>query len=194
MKLKLLSFVFILFTINSLSQSKAELLNANTKLHQANYLMEFDTIAELTYPKVYETNGKAAFVEKIESDFQNEDYRMRLQLEKVPFLFSEFKTIGTQTFCVVRCRNPKRYTFEKKLTAAKAEEKKTFLQQKEKTQNVTFESNRNSFNVRSESIYVAIFDAETMGEWKFFNLDDAFQLNAFNTLFDENLKIALGLN
>lgn len=187
-------FLVLLISIPAFSQSKESLQNAITKLHQANFLMEFEDIAQLTYPKVYEADGKSAFLEKLDTDFQNDDYRMRLQLEKVPFLFSEFKTIGAQTFCVVRSRNPKRYTFEKKLTAAKAEEKKTWLQEKEKTQNITFEPNRNSFNVRSESIYVAVFDAETMGEWKFFNLDDAFQSNAFNTLFDNNIKITLGLN
>ena len=192
MKNYILLFIIIPFT--TFSQSKSELQNAITKLHQANFLMEFEDIAQLTYPKVYEADGKSAFLEKLDTDFQNDDYRMRLQLEKVPFLFSEFKTIGAQTFCVVRSRNPKRYTFEKKLTATKAEEKKTWLQEKEKTQNITFEPNRNSFNVRSESIYVAVFDAETMGEWKFFNLDDAFQRNAFNTLFDNNIKITLGLN
>lgn len=191
MKNYILLFIIIPFT--TFSQSKLELQNAITKLHQANFLMEFEDIAQLTYPKVYEADGKSAFLEKLDTDFQNDDYRMRLQLEKVPFLFSEFKTIGAQTFCVVRSRNPKRYTFEKKLTATKAEEKKTWLQEKEKTQNVTFEPNRNSFNVRSESIYVAVFDAETMGEWKFFNLDDAFQSNAFNTLFDDTIKNSLGL-
>jgi hypothetical protein len=187
-------FLFLLIPFTNFSQSKLELQSATTKFHQANFLMEFDAIAELTYPKVYEAIGKTAFTEKLDKDFQNDEYRMRLQLEKVPFLFSEIKTIGTQTFCVVRCRNPKRYTFEKKLTTATAEEKKAFLQEKEKTQNVTFEPTRNSFNVRSESIYVAVLDAETYAEWKFFNLDDAFQLTIFNQLFDENVKISLGLN
>lgn len=186
-------YFFILFSFVSFSQSKLELQNATLKLYQANYLMEFDVIANLTHPKVYETEGKAAFIEKLDSDFQNDEYRMRLQLEKVPFLFSEIKTIENQSFCVVRCRNPKRYTFEKKLNSTQAEDKKLWLQEKEHSTNVTFEPNRNSFNIRTESIYVAILDYETLGEWKFFNLDDSFQRNSFNFLFDENIRTSLGL-
>ncbi|MEZ4877846.1 MAG: hypothetical protein R2805_09880 [Flavobacterium sp.] len=40
---------------------------------------------------------------------------------------------------------------------------------------------------------MAVFDVETMGEWKFFNLDDAFQLNSFTSLFDANTRTSLGL-
>ncbi|WNM18939.1 hypothetical protein [Flavobacterium capsici] len=183
----------LLFSILSFSQTKESLQKATTKFHQAIFLMDFEDVKSLTYPKIYESIGETAFLEKLDQDYQNSEYRMRLQLEKVPFLFNEIKTIGQQTFCVVRSRNPKRYFFENKLNSVKAEEKKTWLQEKEKTQNVTFEPNRNSFNVKAESIYVAVFDLETFGEWKFFNLDDAFQLNAFNSLFDENIKNTLGL-
>lgn len=187
-------FLLLFIYLNSFSQSKEALQIATKKLYEANFVLDFEGIKELTYPKVYEGIGEAAFVEQLETDFQNSDYRIRLQLEKVPFIFSEIKTMEGKTFCVVRFRNPKRYSFESKLSASSTEEKKIWLQQKEKTQNVIFEPNRNSFNVRSDSRYVAIFDLETFGEWKFFNLDDAYQLAAFTSLFDETIQNTLGID
>lgn len=191
MKNYLLLLLFIPFF--SFSQSKEALQIATKKLYDANFLMDFEAIKELTYPKVYEVIGEAAFIEQLETDFQNTDYRMRLQLEKVPFIFSEIKTMQGKTFCVVRFRNPKRYLFEDKLNTTQVEEKKTWLQAKENTQNVTFEPTRNSFNVRSDSRYVVVYDVETFGEWKFFNLDDAFQLTAFTSLFDETIRNKIGI-
>ena len=187
-------FLLLFIYLNSFSQSKEALQIATKKLYEANFVLDFEGIKELTYPKVYEGIGEAAFVEQLETDFQNSDYRMRLQLEKVPFIFSEIKTMEGKTFCVVRFRNPKRYSFEIKLSASSTEEKKIWLQQKEKTKNVIFEPNRNSFNVRSDSRYVAIFDLETFGEWKFFNLDDAYQLASFTSLFDETIQNTLGID
>ena len=192
MKIYLSLVLFISFT--AFSQSKGSLQIAAKKIYDANFLMDFEGIKSFTYPKVYETIGDAAFVEQLENDFQNSEYRMRYQLEKVPMIMSEIKTSEGKSFCVVRFRNPKRYLYENKLNATQVAEKKAWLQEKEKTQNVTFEPARNSFNVRSESIYVAVFDVETMGEWKFFNLDDAFQSKIFHTLIDENIKNILGLN
>lgn len=187
-------FLVLLISFSTFSQSKEALQIATKKLYEANFVLDFEGIKELTYPKVYVGIGEAAFLEKLENDFQNSDYRMRLQLEKVPFIFSEIKTMEGKTFCVVRLRNPKRYSFESKLSASSIEEKKNWLKQREKTQSVIFEPNRNSFSVRSDSRYVAIFDLETFGEWKFFNLDDAYQLASFTSLFDETIQNTLGID
>ncbi|MGV9002738.1 hypothetical protein [Flavobacterium sp.] len=185
--------LLLLLSFATFSQSKEALQTATKKLYDANFLMDFEVIKQLTYPKVYEAMGETAFLEQLENDFQNSEYRMRYQVENVPFIFSEIKIIDGKTFCVVRFRNPKRYLFENKLNAAQIATKKTWLQAKENTQNVTFEAARNSFTVRSASRYVAIFDLETVGEWKFFNIDDAFQLATFRALFDESIGNKIGI-
>jgi hypothetical protein len=131
---------------------------------------------------------------KIDHHFENKEYRLRLQLETLPFQFGTIKKIADKSFCVITFRNPIRYFFETKLTAESAAEKKAWIQQINKTKDVTFEPNRNSFNVRKTSTYVALMDESTNNEWKFFNFDDENQFNAFQSLFDENIKTALGLN
>jgi hypothetical protein len=128
-----------------------------------------------------------------EKQFENNEYRLRFQLETVPFLFGKIVTKQNQSFCVVRCRNPIRYFFETKLTNENAVEKATWLKNINKTTEVTFEPKRNSFNVRRATIYIAVMDETTTNKWKFFNLDEAKQTEQFQTLFGESLLKELGL-
>jgi len=191
MKLKLL---FIFITFNSFSQSIETLKSATQKLYDANYLMDFEGIAKLSYPKMVEQIGKAVFLEKTELHYENETYRLRYQLQTVPLQFGSVKQVSGKSFCVITIRIPKRYFFENKLTSEQAGEKKTELQEVNNTKDVIFEPNRNSFNVKKNSTYIAVFDETTNGEWKFFNFDNPEQLDAFQSIFDENVKRALGLN
>jgi hypothetical protein len=48
---------------------------------------------------------------------------------------------------------------------------------------VTFETKRNSLNVKRTTTYFAVMDETTINEWKFFNLDDANQLATFQIFF-----------
>ena len=140
-----------------------------------------------------ETIGKDILIEKIEKYYENDEYRLREQLEILPFQYGQIKKIEGKSFCVITFRNPMRYFFETKLTTETALEKATWLKQINKSKEVTFEPKRNSFNVRRMSTYVAVIDETTNNEWKFFNLDDANQLAAFQTIFGESIKKALGL-
>jgi hypothetical protein len=65
------------------------------------------------------------------------------------------------------------------------------LQEINLTKDVTFEPNRNSFNVKMIATYVAVSDENTNSEWKFFNFDHPEQLAAFQSIFDENVKSTL---
>lgn len=194
MKIKSLSFLLLLIAFNSFSQNAVQLLSGTQKLFTANYEMDFETIVLLSYPKMVETIGKEVMIEKLDKSYQNEEYRMRYQLETAAFITRKIQKIGSQSFCVITCRNPVRYFFEKKLSTEETAGKILWLQEINNTKEVTFEPNRNSFNVKRNTTYVAIMDDTTKGDWKFFNLDDANQKEVFNTLFDEKIKTALGLN
>ena len=129
--------------MNSFSQSKESLQASTKKLYDSNYLMEFETLADLTYPKIFEEIDREAFIEKIDLDYQNEEYRLRLQLPNVIFQYSELKKSGGKSFYIVTFKNPVRYFFEEKLTTEQAAEKKKQLQEINQTQDVTFEPARN---------------------------------------------------
>ena len=185
--------IILFIGFNTFSQSAESLKVATTKLYQANYLIDFETMVLLSYPGMTETIGKDAMQEKLEKYYQNDEYSFREQLEILPFQYRAIKKIGSKSFCVITFRNPTRYFFETKLTTETAAEKATWLKQIGKTKEVTFEPKRNSFNVRRISTYLAVMDETTNNEWKFFNLDDTNQLASFQTIFGESIKKELGL-
>ncbi|NNT72205.1 hypothetical protein HKT18_08275 [Flavobacterium sp. IMCC34852] len=194
MKSKYLTLLFLFLTCNSFSQSIETLKTSAQKLYEANFLMDFEAIVQLSYPPMVSNIGKEIMLEKTELHYENEEYRLRYQLQNVPLQYAPIKKINEKSFCVISIRIPKRYFFETKLTTEQATEKNTWLQEVNNTKEVTFEPNRNSFNVKKMTTYVAVWDETTNGEWKFFNFDNAEQLAAFNALFEENVKSALGLN
>jgi len=187
-------FLFILFSSFSFSQSLEKLKLETKKIYDANYTMDFDGITDLTYPKIVESIGnRDTFLEKLDLDYQNEEYRMRLELVTPIFQYSELKRIEGKTFCVITYRNPIRYFFEKKLNSDSASKKVNWLKENNNANEVVFEPKRNSINVKRVSKLIAIADETTGNEWKFFNFDDSSQRETFKTLFNENVKKELGL-
>ena len=192
MKSKLI-LLFLFLSISTFSQSTESLKVATKKFYEANYLMDFETIVSLSYPEMMKTIGKDLMLEKLEKYYENDEYRLREQLETLSFQYNAIKKIEGKSFCKITFRNPMRYFFETKLTAETASAKTIWLKQINKTKDVTFEPKRNSFNIRRQSTYIAIMDEITNNEWKFFNLDDANQLASFQTIFGESIKKELGL-
>ena len=190
---KQITFIFLFLSIFALSQSTESLKVATTKFYEANYLMDFETIVSLSHPEMVNAIGKDIILENLEKYYENNEYRLREQLEILPFQYGAIKKIEGKSFCVITFRNPMRYFFETKLTTETAEQKGIWLKQINKTKDVTFEPKRNSFNVKRISTYVAVMDETTNNEWTFFNLDDANQLASFQTFFGESVKKVLGL-
>jgi hypothetical protein len=192
MKTKLIALL-LLTTATSFSQSMESLMANTKKLYDANYNMDFDAVANLTYPKIYEQKGKTVFTEKLDADYQNDEFRMRLELLTPMFLYSELKKIEDKSFYIVSYRNPIRYFFESKLNADSAAKKVTWLKENNNASDVIYEPKRNSINVKRNSKYIAVSDESTNGEWKFFNFDDQSQRQSFEALFKADVKKALGL-
>jgi len=192
MKSKLF-FILVLLSTVSFAQSLDQLKTATKKIYDANYTMDFETVAQLTYPPIVTAIGKDKFLEKLDTDYQNEAFRMRLELVTPAFMYAPIKKIANRSFVVVSYKNPVRYFFETKLNAALAAEKVSELRKSNQTQDVTFEPKRNSFNVRRTSKFIAISDETTGGDWRFYNLDDVVQRQLFDTTFDAAVKKELGL-
>ena len=185
--------LLLFFSIVIFSQSTESLKIAAKKYYEANYLMDFETIVSLSHPLMVQTFGKDLLLEKLDKYYKNEEYRLREQLETLPFQYDSVKKIEGKSFCVITFRNPMRYFFETKLTTETAADKANWLKQINKSKEVTFEPKRNSFNVRRTTTYLAVIDETTIKEWKFFNLDDANQLASYQTIFGESIKKELGL-
>lgn len=193
MKTKILSISLLLTAFYSFSQTLETLKSNTQKFYEANYLMDFETIVSLSHPEMVKAIGKDLMLEKLEKYYENDEYRLREQLETLPFEYGAIKKINGKSFCVITFRNPMRYFFETKLTSETAAEKKRFLQEINKTKEVTFEPNRNSFNVKKTTTFVAVIDETTANEWKFFNFDMPTQLDLFEVFFGKDTKKELGL-
>ena len=190
---KYITLLFLSISISTFSQTTESLKLATKKLYQANFLMDFDGVVSLSYPKMVETIGSDKMLENIEKYYENDEYRLRFQLEIVPFQYGEIKKIEGKSFCVITCRNPMRYFFEAKLTNETAGVKTDWLKDINKTKEVTFEPNRNSFNVKKITTFIAVMDETTNNQWKFFNIDDTNQNAVFRNYFSESIQKELGL-
>ena len=189
---KQFSILLLIINIKSFSQSTESLKIATKKFYEANYLMDFETIVSLSHPVMVKTIGKDLLLEKLDKYYENEEYRLREQLETLPFQYGMVKKIEGKSFCLITFRNPMRYFFETKLTTEAAADKANWLKQINKSKEVTFEPKRNSFNVKRTTTYLAVMDETTIKEWKFFNLDYANQLASFQTIFGESIKKRIG--
>lgn len=193
MKTKL-SLLLILATFATFAQSLEKLKADTRKIYDANYNMDFDAVSALTYPKIVETlGGKTAFTDKLDSDYQNDECRMRLELVTPVFQFSEMKTESGKTCYLITYYNPTRYFFEKKMDAATAQKNAATLKENTNASAVTVEPKRNSINVKRTSYFIAVADESTNGEWRFINWDDLQQRKWFETNFPASVKKALGL-
>lgn len=164
------------------------------KIHDANYTMDFEPLAELTYPEVVaQLGGRAKFLEKLDNDYQNDEFRKRIQIESPVFQYSEIRQADGKSWCVVTYYNPIRYFFEKPLDATSGPQKAAELKQTAMATQTIYESKRNTVNVKRHSKFIAIADETTNKEWKFINLDDLQQREISNRLLNENIKKQLGL-
>ena len=154
----LIPLFFFFLSFSTFSQSSESLKVATKNFYEANYLMDFETIVSLLHPEMVKTIGKDLMLEKLDKYYANDEYRLREQLEILPFQYGVIKKIESKSFCVITFRNPLRYFFETKLTNETAAEIAIWLKQINKTKDVTFEPKRNSFNVRRTTTYIAVID------------------------------------
>lgn len=181
-------FIQIALFITSLGfgQTPESLKIATKKIYDANYHMDFDAVSALTLPEVRAQLGGEKMVDKLDADYQNDKYRMRLQLTAPVFQYGPLVEHGGKTYCIIKYKNPVRYFYETKLDSNSSLIEANFLREKDQTRDVTFEPKRNGFNVRRISTLVAISDASKSQTWTFINLDDPQQRTLLPQVIDED--------
>lgn len=188
--------LLLLTALPQLQAQTLENLKIQTKqLYDANYHMDFEPLAELTYPAVVtQLGGKIKFLEQVDQDYQNSNYRRRLQLVAPTFNYGAISNVGDAKVCVIDYRNPTRFFFEKKLDPTSGLKTANDLKASEQATETIYEPKRNTINVKKISKIIAISDESTKGFWRFINLDDPDQIKAAQAVLNENLKKELGLS
>jgi hypothetical protein len=189
-----ISILLFLIGATAFSQSIESVKSLTKKIHDANYTMDFEPLAELTYPSIVEQlGGRAKFIEKLDNDYQNDQFRKRIQIESPAFQYSEITKIEGKNYCVISYYNPIRYFIETPMDAITGPLKAAELKQIEHATQTIYEPKRNTINVKRNSKFIAISDETTHGDWKFINFDDVAQRSLADQLLNESTKKQLGL-
>ena len=190
MQTKLLSFLVLLIVSSSYSQSLETLKNETVKMYDASYSMDFETILDLTYPKVFEIVNRETMLSSLDNLFQNKTMKVRFVFPAVAFTYSDIKVIEDKKFCVINYKNAMRITFDEKLTEDRVAIFLKSMNDTKKYTTVKFETEKNSFFLEGNSILIAVSDERSKNSWTFINHDsDAF----FVQIFNDNIKKELGL-
>lgn len=190
MKTKLFTFILALTISNNFAQSLETLKNETVKIYNASYNMDFETILDLTYPKVFDIVNRETMLSSLDNLFQNKTMKVRFIYPKVNFIYSDIKEIEGKKFCVINYKNAMRITFDEKLNQEKVAIFLKSMNEAKKYNTVQFETERNSFFLEGNSILIAISDQFSKNQWTFLNHDsDEFFLQIFNATIKKELGL-----
>jgi hypothetical protein len=159
-------------------------------MYDASYTMDFETILDLTYPKVFDIVNRETMLTTLDNLFQNKTMKVRFVHPKVTFTYADIKEIEGKKFCVINYKNAMRITFEEKLTQDRADIFLKSMNETKKYTTVKFETERNSFLLEGNSILIAVSDELSRNRWTFLNHDnDVFFVQIFNVTIKKELGL-----
>lgn len=189
--MKKLFFVALFFlTLKGFSQDMNSLKTRASKTVEASSKMDFKTILDLTYPKLFTIASREDMMKVLEQTFNgNEQFKIKMLPVAPNFVFGDIKKIENHTFCIIKHNNAIEMSF-----TAKVEDPTMYIEAFKSSMNnadVTFDQEKNAFTVKMISTIIAVADETTKNEWTFLNNDNSKEL--FAMLFNENIKKELGL-
>jgi len=188
----LFTFLALLFGITLQAQSLGNLKQETKKVYDATYTMDFNTILDYTYPKLFDIVDRTSMYETLDKTFQNEEFSIRFVHPNPKFTYSEIKTIGEQKFCIISYANAMRMTFEEKLDDETVTAMMNAFKETMKDKKITFEKERNSFLMEGTDILIAVSDNLTKKQWRFLNYDVE-QLDFLDKILTQSIRKQIGL-
>ena len=188
---KLFSFLFIITSFATFSQTLEGLKADTKKMYDASYTMDFENVLNYTHPKVFETVTREQMIQALNDSFENENFKIRLVHENPTFTFSELKKIDDKTLCIITYTNAIRMTLVEKVTPEKAEILLNSFKQSNEYKTLIFEKERNSFFLEGKATMIAVAEESTKNEWKFVNYTSSKEKMA-ESILGENVMKTLG--
>lgn len=187
-----LSAVFLFIGILTFAQSE-EALKKNAKLmYQASYNLNFETVLDYTYPKIFDIASREQLSQILQNSFQNEQFKIRLVFPEVTLKYGKIKEIDGKKVVLITYVSAMRMTFEQKFYGNEAQEMLMGLKQSLPEKKVSYEPNTNSFFIEGTDAMIAISDNHTNKTWKFITYDKV-QRPMLVQMLGENLLKELGL-
>lgn len=188
---KFFSFLFIIISVATFSQTLEGLKADTKKMYDASYIMDFESVLNYTHPKVFETVTREQMVKALNDSFENENFKIRLVHVNPTFTYSELKKIDDKSLCVITYTNAIRMTLVEKITPEKAEILLNSFKQSEQYKTLIFEKERNSFFLEGKATMIAVAEESTKNEWKFVNYTSSKEKMA-ESILGENVMKTLG--
>lgn len=191
MKLQL-SFLFLFIGAITFAQSEETLQKEAKLMYQASYNMNFETVLDLTYPKIFDLASREQLGQILRNSFQNEQFKIRLVFPEVTFKYGKIKEVEGKKAVLITYVSAMRMTFEQKFYGNEAQEMLMGLKQSLPEKKVSYEPNTNSFFIEGTDAMIAISDNHTNKAWKFITYDKV-QRPMLVEMLGENLLKELGL-
>lgn len=191
MKLQL-SFLFLFIGAITFAQSEETLQKEAKLMYQASYNMNFETVLDLTYPKIFDLASREQLGQILRNSFQNEQFKIRLVFPEVTFKYGKIKEVEGKKAVLITYVSAMRMTFTQKFYSNEAQEMLMGLKQSLPEKKVSYEPNTNSFFIEGTDAMIAISDNHTNKAWKFITYDKV-QRPMLVEMLGENLLKELGL-
>lgn len=175
-----------------MAQSISDLKIDFRKVYEATEKLDFETILDLSHPKLVEMAGRAALIAEMKKAFN--DANIQLSFGKTDFKpeYSEILEKNGRKFCVIRRPTIMKIGFKKPLEAAQAKIIQANIARSNSLRTVNFNSSENAFYSSGPDITVAISDAQTRNQWRFLSYEPA-QAYLFETWFGKESMAMLPL-
>ncbi len=187
-----LSAVFLFIGILTFAQSEEALKKDAKLMYQASYNLNFETVLDYTYPKIFDIASREQLSQILQNSFQNEQFKIRLVFPEVTLKYGKIKEIDGKKVVLITYVSAMRMTFEQKFYGNEAQEMLMGLKQSLPEKKVSYEPNTNSFFIEGTDAMIAISDNHTNKTWKFITYDKV-QRPMLVQMLGENLLKELGL-
>lgn len=137
------------------------------KIIEATEKLDFETIMDLSYPKLVELGGRAALIAEMKKAFTDPNIKLTFVKTESKPEYSPILEIKGQRYCVIRRNTIMKIAFKKPLDAQHAKVVQGNIARSNPNRAVNFNTRENAFYSTGPDVTIAISDALTKKQWRF---------------------------
>ena len=168
MKSLFIAIAFFL-TLTLSAQTQKELETNVTQMYNNTVKGNYESLLELTYPKIFDIVPKAQMLEVLKNMINGDGYTMMIIDTAPNFVYGPIKKIGTGSYCMIKHDLKMKMIFTERLTAEEGKQMIETFKAGMKTDDVNFDATENSITLKKQAEVIAVADALTQNKWMFLN-------------------------
>ena len=143
------------------------------KVYEASEKLDFETIMDMSYPKLLELGGRAALIAEMTKAFTDPNFKLTFVKTEFKPEYSPIQEINGHRFSIIRRHNILKIAFKKPLNPEHASVIQANLARSNPARTVSFNAGENAFYSAGPDITFAISDALTKNQWRFLAYEPA---------------------